>query len=134
MDKELLYRKLRRLKAIGIIFEELNPRIAEQISKAYQLLSDPTTNLDIVPRESLIEEASSIRFRMGKTSGPNRDIFESLIHEGIKEDKDLIKRKLRNLKIETADDLIIVASCLRVLRKILSGMSAELNIKEGNNE
>jgi len=125
-NEELLFRKLQRLKGISNELQELNSELATKVEDAFVLLSDPTTCLDIVPRESLVEEQSLIKSQLAKTSITNRDFLETMINANIKDDRDLIIKKIKNFKINTTEDLIRVAACIKIIRKVVAGMSAEL--------
>jgi len=126
--KELLFRKIIRLKSMEIDLKEEYSEISKELAEAYEFLSDPTTNLDIVPRETISQQRISLKKKLAKTTGLNRDLAKTYIETCIKEDKNLIRKKLNNFVIEDTKDLINVASCLITIRKIISGMSSELHL------
>ena len=120
---ELLFKKITRLKLISDDFEGDN---RDKLNEAYSLLSDPTINLDIRPIEAISEEFTSLQKKLVKVSGNNRDNFKLYLNNSIKEDKSLIKKKLSNMKIRNTKDLLLVSAYVKVIRKILSGMSSDL--------
>jgi hypothetical protein len=128
MDRDILHKKLRRIRGISIELEDACPELSEKLMDAYTLLVDASTNLDLVPRDLLIEEATQLNRSQSLTTGKSRSIFQQMVRDRIKEDKDLIKRKLRNLS-DDEEALIRVASSLAVMRKVMSGISAELSIE-----
>lgn len=128
MSSELLFRKLQRLKGLSIDLRQYNQELSSLVDKAFVLLSDPSTHLDLVPREQILEEVIIVKRQMSSTSNINRDFLETMIQADIKDDKELIKKKMRNLKVTNSENLIYVSSCLKIIRKIMSAMTSELPI------
>jgi len=130
MSSELLFRKLNRLKHLATVVESYDREAARKLHKAVELLSDPTTHLDIPPRETLNGCITELKRSFVSTSSINRNFLETMIHNDMKDDIALVRKKMSNLDTSTVDNLINAAAAMKTLRKVLSGVSTELLIRE----
>jgi len=128
--KDILFGKIVRIKSIALELQDDHPDISKALLEVHKLVSDPTTHLDMIPRESLDIESKALNKKLVKTTGINREFIKTFISNSIKKDKELIKKKLNNFKTDTVEEMLQVSACFKIIRKIISGMSAESYIKE----
>lgn len=127
--------ELKEIQGIEKELENSNPELATQLKEACALLADPSIHLKTVPQDTIQAEVTFLTCRYVSTTHKNREMADKWLQTILSENRDNIKKKLRNATPKNIEAMIYLTASTTVIRKILCGVLKEqvsINAKEKN--